>query len=258
MRPVWRSGAMPGSKKEKYRMEYIDMHSHILPGLDDGSKNMEMTLAMLRVAVEEGIGTIYTTPHCMPGKGHPTLAKVEERICLVQEAAEAEGIQITLKKGTEYYYIEEMSEWMEEGKIITLGDSHCVLVEFEPYAEEKYIRNAVREILGFGYQPVIAHVERYRNLMERKFAAIQWMREIGALIQVNCASVTGDNGFTTKQNVKSLLKNGLVDFVSTDAHRPEGRAPYIEKCAELLRRKYGDIYAAELTGGNARRFLTHN
>ena len=52
-------------------MEYIDMHSHILPGLDDGSKNMEMTLAMLRVAVEEGIGTIYTTPHCMPGKGHP-------------------------------------------------------------------------------------------------------------------------------------------------------------------------------------------
>ena len=91
--------------------------------------------------------------------------------------------------------------------------------------------------------------------MERKFAAIQWMREIGALIQVNCNSVTGDNGFTTKQNVKSLLKNGLVDFVSTDAHRPEGRAPYIEKCAETLRKKYGDIYAAELTGGNARRFL---
>lgn len=63
----------------------------------------------------------------------------------------------------------------------------------------KYIRNAVREIMGFGYQPVIAHVERYRNLMERKFAAIQWMREIGALIQVNCASVTGDNGFTTNR-----------------------------------------------------------
>ena len=74
----------------------------------------------------------------MPGKGHPTLAKVEERIRLVQEAAAAEGIQIILKKGTEYYYIEEMSEWMEEGKIITLGASNCVLVEFEPYAEEKY------------------------------------------------------------------------------------------------------------------------
>ena len=236
-------------------MEYIDIHSHILPGLDDGSKNMEMTLAMLRLAGEEGIGTIYATPHCMPGKGHPTLAKVEERIHLVQEAAEKEGIHILLKKGTEYYYIEEMLEWMEEGKIITLGDSNCVLVEFEPYAEGKYIRNAVREILGFGYQPVIAHVERYQNLMERKFAAIQWMREVGALIQVNCASVTGDNGFHTKQNVKSLLKNGLVDFVSTDAHRPEGRAPYIEKCAETLRKKYGDIYAAELTGGNARRFL---
>ncbi len=246
-----------GIKKEKHYMEYIDIHSHILPGLDDGSKNMDMTLAMLRVAEDEGIKTIYATPHCMPGKGHPSLEKVEERIRLVQEACVDEDIHITLKKGTEYYYIEEMLEWMEEGKIITLGDSNCVLTEFEPYAEEKYIRNAVREILGFGYQPVIAHVERYRNLMERKFSAIQWMREVGALIQVNCASVTGDNGFTTKQNVKSLLKNGLVDFVSTDAHRPEGRAPYIEKCAEILRRKYGDVYAAELTGGNARRFLMH-
>lgn len=80
-------------------MEYIDMHSHILPGMDDGSKNMEMTLAMLRVAEEEGISTIYTTPHCMPGKGRPTLAKVEEKIRLVQEMAVNEGIHITLKKG---------------------------------------------------------------------------------------------------------------------------------------------------------------
>ena len=236
-------------------MKYIDIHSHVLPGMDDGSKNMEMTLAMLAVAKNEGIGTIYATPHCMPGKGHPSQEKVLEKIRTIQKACEEAGIDIVLKKGTEYYYIEEMLEWMEEGNIITLGDSNCVLVEFEPYAEEKYIRNAVREILGYGYQPVIAHVERYQNLMERKFTAIQWMREVGALIQINCASVTGDNGFHTKQNVKSLLKNGLVDFVSTDAHRPEGRAPYIEKCAEILRRKYGDIYAGELTGGNAIRFL---
>ena len=83
-------------------MEYIDMHSHILPGLDDGSKNMEMTLAMLRVAVEEGIGTIYTTPHCMPGKGHPTLAKVEERIRLVKNHSQAQVHQISLKPCTEY------------------------------------------------------------------------------------------------------------------------------------------------------------
>lgn len=244
-----------GDKRRTYHMEYIDIHSHILPGMDDGSKSMDMTLAMLQVAEAEGIGTIYTTPHCMPGKGHPSLQKIETRIRQVQDMCAKEGINITLRKGTEYYYIEEMLEWMEEGKIITLGDSNCVLVEFEPYAEEKYIRNAVREILGYGYQPVIAHVERYQNLMERKFTAIQWMREVGALIQVNCASITGDNGFHTKQNVKSLLKNGLVDFVSTDAHRPEGRAPYIEKCADILRKKYGDIYAAELTGGNARRLL---
>lgn len=236
-------------------MKYTDMHSHILPGMDDGSKSMEMTLAMLRIACQEGIGTIYTTPHCMPGKGHPTQEKVERRIRQVQEAAESEGISIELRKGTEYYYMEEMLEWLEEGSIITLGGSQCVLVEFEPIAEATYIRNAVREILGFNYQPVIAHVERYASLMKNNFSTLKEMKEMGALIQINCDSVTHAGSLHTKQSVKKLLKQGMVDFVSTDSHRDHGRAPYMEKCAEILKRKYGENYAKALTGGNAGEYL---
>ena len=213
-------------------MEYIDMHSHILPGLDDGSKNMDMTLAMLRVAEEEGIRTIYTTPHCMPGKGHPTLAKVEEKIHLVQEMAAAEGIQITLKKGTEYYYIEEMSEWMEEGKIITLGDSNCVLVEFEPYAEEKYIHNAVREILGFGYQPVIAHVDRYLDWYTREdYAALFSFSD--CLYQINMEALADR---AARKFVLRLAKEGYPLLPGSDAHNTEKRRPNFDE-AELLFRK---------------------
>ena len=236
-------------------MKYIDMHSHILPAMDDGSKSMEMTLAMLRIAEKEGIGTIYATPHCMPGKGHPTLKKVEERIQQVSEAAWDEGIDIELKKGTEYYYIEEMLEWLEEGNVITLGDSQCILVEFEPIAEKTYIRNAVREILGFNYRPVIAHVERYPSLMEKNFSTMSEMKEMGALIQINCDSVINARNWNTKRLIRKMLQMGIVDFVSTDSHRDHGRAPYMEKCASVLTKKYGETYARALTGGNAEKYL---
>ncbi len=236
-------------------MKYTDMHSHILPGMDDGSKSMEMTLAMLRIARQEGIGTIYATPHCMPGKGHPTQEKVEQRISQVQEAARDEGISIELRKGTEYYYREEMLEWLEEGSIITLGGSQCVLVEFEPIAEATYIRNAIREILGFNYRPVIAHVERYASLMKNNFSTLKEMREMGALVQINCSSVTDAGSLRAKQLMKKLLKQQMADFVSTDSHRDHGRAPYMEKCADILRRKYGENYAEALTGGNAGNYL---
>lgn len=236
-------------------MNYIDMHSHILPAMDDGSKSMEMTLAMLRIAEQEGIGTIYATPHCMPGKGHPTLKKVEERIQQVSEAAWNEGIDIELKKGTEYYYVEEMLEWLEDGNVITLGDSQCILVEFEPIAERTYIRNAIREILGFNYQPVIAHVERYPSLMEKNFSTLSEMKEMGALIQVNCDSVINAKNWNTKRMIKKILQMELVDFVSTDSHRDHGRAPYMKKCADALAKKYGESYARALTGGNAEKYL---
>lgn len=236
-------------------MNYIDMHSHILPAMDDGSKSMEMTLAMLRIAQQEGIGIIYATPHCMPGKGHPTQEKVETRIGQVFEAAREEGISVELRKGTEYYYVEDMLDWLEEGKIITLGDSQCVLVEFEPIAEATYIRNAVREILGFNYRPVLAHVERYPSLAKNNFSTLKEMKELGALVQINCDSVTSAGSWNTKKMVKSLLKQEMVDFVSTDSHRDQGRAPYMEKCAAVLNKKYGEDYARALTGGNAGKYL---
>ena len=103
-------------------MKYIDMHSHILPAMDDGSKSMDMTLAMLRIAEREGIGTIYTTPHCMPGKGHPTLERVERRI--------QPFLTLAFSSSSEMHATLEMLEWLEEGNVITLGGSQCILVEF--------------------------------------------------------------------------------------------------------------------------------
>ena len=235
-------------------MGYIDMHSHILPGMDDGSRSMGQTLRMLETAVSEGITTMIATPHNMPGKGCPPGSVVRRKVDELRRTVEQEGIPLEILAGTEYYYREEVLDILDSEDAVTLGNSDCVLVEFEPLAERNYIRNALRNILGLGYRPVIAHVERYAKLME-DISLLTDMRKNGILVQVNAMSVTGDNGRQAKKDVRNLLKKGLVDFVATDAHSDGRRGPYMEKCAEVLYRKCGTEYADRLLFGNAEAFL---
>lgn len=235
-------------------MGYIDIHSHILPGMDDGSRSMGQTLRMLEIAVAEGTTTMIATPHNMPGKGCPPGSVVRRKVEELRRTTEQEGIPIEIIAGTEYYYREDVLDILESGDAVTMGNSDCVLVEFEPLAEKAYIRNALRNILGLGYTPVIAHVERYVKLMG-DIAVLEDCRKMGILIQVNAASVTGDNGRQAKKDTKTLLKKELVDFVATDAHSDGRRAPYIKKCADILYKKYDAEYADELLFGNAEAFL---
>ena len=235
-------------------MGYIDIHSHILPGMDDGSRSMEQTLRMLEIAVSEGITAMLATPHNMPGKGCPPAGVVRRKAEELRRITEKEGIQIEIMTGTEYYYRGDVLDILESGDVVTLGNSDCVLVEFEPMAERNYIRNALRNILGLGYTPVIAHVERYAKLMDDT-AVLNDIKKNGVLIQVNAMSVTGDNGRQSRKDVKGLLKKGLVDFIGTDAHSDGRRAPYMKKCADILYRKYGTAYADALLFGNAEAIL---
>ncbi len=235
-------------------MGYIDMHSHILPGMDDGSRSIGQTLRMLEIAVSEGITAMIATPHNMPGKGCPPGSVVRRKVEELRRTVEQENIPMEIAAGTEYYYREEVLDILEDGDCVTLGNSDCVLVEFEPMAERTYIRNALRNILGLGYTPVIAHVERYAKLMEDA-SVLYDMRKNGILVQVNAMSVTGDNGRQAKKDVRGLLKKGLVDFVATDAHSDGRRAPFMEKCAETLYKKYGAEYADRLLFGNAEAYL---
>lgn len=233
---------------------YIDIHSHVLPGLDDGSQSMEQSLAMLRIACEQGIETIVATPHNMPGKGRPDRERVEEEVRRLQKAAVERGIPVRLSQGCEYYYREEILEELEEGKGIPLGSSDCVLVEFGVQEETRYIRNAVRAIRDIGYYPVIAHVERYERLIG-DIETLADIRKMGACLQVNASSVIGKNGRKTKEKVKKILKAGLADVIGTDAHSDGRRGPYLKECAACLYRKYPSDYADSLLYGTAAKWL---
>lgn len=235
-------------------MSYIDIHSHILPGLDDGSRSMQQSLEMLRIAEKEGIDLIIATPHNMPGKGQPSLKRVRECAERLQYEASLEGIQIPILIGTEYYFREEVLETLEDENGIRMNDSEYVLVEFEPMVEKIYFRNALREILATGHRPIVAHVERYAKIMKDKPMLLD-LKKMGALIQVNAASVIGGNGRLAKKDVKWLLKQRIVDFVATDAHSNGRRAPFMRKCAKYLYKKYNAEYVDDLLYGNAEYYL---
>lgn len=236
---------------------FIDIHSHILPGLDDGARSIEQSLEMLQIAYEEGIDLIIATPHNMPGKGQPSLEVVQSRAEKLQEIAEKEGIPISIVIGTEHYFREEVLEALEDEEGITMNGSGYVLLEFEPMVEKTYFRNTLRDVLGTGHQPIVAHVERYANVMKDK-SMLNDLKKMGVLLQVNAASVIGDNGRLAKKDVKWMLKQGLVDFVATDAHSHGRRAPYMQKCARYLYKKYDEQYVNELLYGNAQKYLLND
>lgn len=229
----------------------IDTHCHILPGLDDGSKSMEESLEMLQIAYDEGIRTMIATPHNMPGKGRHPKERIEKRLEELKAAAKEKGIQMKLLLGTEYFYREEVIEYFEDEKIIPLADSRCVLVEFDPTVDRTYVKNAIREVLAQDYVPIIAHVERYMQLMEKKQEAVEELRTMGALIQVNCGSIMGSLGWRTKWNTRSLLKRGLVDLLGTDAHSAKRRAPRMAECAKYLKKTYDQAYVVRLLTAEA-------
>lgn len=238
-------------------MGYIDMHSHILPGLDDGAQSMNETLEMLRIACREGITHIIATPHYKSDRFPANAERLRDTMAKVQQAAAKEDIPIVLHAGNEIYYNSELEEKFDSGALCTMGDSEYVLVEFSPFESYKYIRNAMEDIMGLGYTPILAHVERY-ECMCKDNKCVAELKAMGCDIQVNASSVTGDNGWRIKHFVHKLIKEELVDYIGTDAHNTEGRKPAMKKCASYLYKKCSRSYADALLFGNAReRLLEH-
>lgn len=235
-------------------MGYVDIHTHVLPGLDDGSRDMEQSLEMLRIARAEGITDIIATPHYKRGSFRGDREEVSRGLERLRRAARNEGLKLRIYPGTEIYYHSELEEKLERGEILTLNHTDYVLVEFSPFENYFYIRNAAEDILGMGYRPVLAHVERYRCLLKEAEKVLE-LKAMGCDIQVNAASVTGDCGLAAKRFVRNLLKKKLVDYLGTDAHNTGGRRPAMKKCAEILYKKYDGEYAEAVLEGNARRRL---
>lgn len=233
---------------------YIDIHSHILPGIDDGAKDETESLEMLKIAAEAGVRAVIATPHFHYRRGHATPAQVKTTALKMQELLDERNIPLQIYTGNELYYTHELVEIVKAGEALTMADSDYVLLEFSVGTDRRKIQNAVYQFLCEGYNPIIAHIERYAAFQKHP-EFVGEIYEMGAYYQVNADSLYGNASWNVKRFTKKLIKNDNVAFLATDAHDSVQRSPKFEKALEWIAKKYGEAQIEEYLIGNPNKIL---
>ncbi|MGL5820927.1 MAG: tyrosine-protein phosphatase [Sarcina sp.] len=198
----------------------IDLHTHIIPEIDDGSKSEEMTLEMLKLAEKSGTKQIVLTPHYFKGKYMVPMEEVKLKLEYMKNLINQNNIDIELFCGQEVYFTLSILEDFKNGLIGTINDSKYMLIEFNLSRfdfEINDILDILYELKIKGIIPIIAHPERYRDFQKAP-EKINDFIEMGCLFQLNAGSITGILGSDSKKLAKILLKNGIYSFIGSDAH----------------------------------------
>ena len=203
--------------KRKILTPKVDLHSHIIPNIDDGAQSIEQSLAMLDKLIRLGYKKCITTPHIHP-KYPNTAQKIKEEYEKLKTELVNQGIPIALEVAAEYYVDELfLNKLRTDSKLLTVGDE-LLLVECSFINKPFNFQPIMLELMHKGYKPVLAHPERYQFLEEN----IDWLealKHIGVLFQVTLGSIGGGYGKKPEQISKTLLKNRMVDFLGSDFHR---------------------------------------
>ena len=232
----------------------IDIHSHVLPEVDDGARNWDMCLEMLKRSAESGVKAVIATPHYIPFRPGIPAEKIQELCQEVQEKLYTKmGIAMDIYAGHEIYYSVGVIERLKKGEALTLAGSRCILVEFKPNVPYAVISQAVKEFRAEGYVPVLAHVERYLCL--QKAGRIEELEEGGALFQMNVEAFQGGMFDGESRWAKKLLLNESIDFLASDMHNLSGRPPMSEEQLTWIQKKLSPEYQEKLLGGNAKHLL---
>lgn len=213
----------------------IDIHAHILPGIDDGAKEIYDTLAMAELAVESGVRAVVATPHCnLPGM-YENFFKDEyiKIFTAAKQAIEDEGIPLELYPGMEVFATDDLPDLLVNKKIMPINQSRYVLIEFHFEEDPDFVMDVLKRVKDVGAKPVIAHAERYEFVQEYPQLVYE-MRKEGYVIQANKGSFMGRFGKTAKHTAYELLEHNLINVVASDAHSPHYRTTYLRDAYEEL------------------------
>lgn len=198
----------------------IDVHSHILPGIDDGARSIEETCEMLRESYIAGFRTVISTSHYLEGKYISNKQQKEKYIQLLQNILIKEKIDIKVCNGTEVYSNINTLSLIKEGTVATLNNSRYVLIELPMNQNNIYFKQIIYDLVSMGYIPIIAHPERYIYVQNNPNIVSDWI-ELGSLLQANYGSFIGMYGKNAQKTVIKLLKHNTIHFLGSDCHRAE-------------------------------------
>lgn len=265
------------ARKFTYDWTMIDIHNHMVFGVDDGSKNLEMSMEMLKMAHDDEIWDVILTPHYSPRRGRAPYELILRNYKELKRRVAKEMPELNLYLGREVYCssdifddIENVKnpetinfeyEWGQEDDYkndyrmkdlmgIRMCGTRNILLEFSFVSDFETIKRGVTDCFLAGFQPIVAHVERYACIAENPML-IEELREMGAFIQINADSLFARGRSATRRCAKKLIKNYLVDFVASDAHNLTSRVPILSKARDYVRAKCGEDYTRNIFRENA-------
>lgn len=236
----------------------IDLHSHILPNIDDGSKSLEESIAIIKQAVSNGVTDIIVTPHFILGSSYNKEKSANKKLLAdLKKRVEAENLSINLHLGNEIFVDIEMVSLLKKKKIASLNDSRYVLFELPMNNEYKNIKKTLFDLQSVGYIPIIAHPERYRIVKENPQIVEEW-QEAGAVFQSNIGSLFGRYGKEAKNTLITLLKHEAVSFIASDIHHScDTFYEDIPKLKKMLKKMLKEDYVEELLELNGKKVLNN-
>jgi protein-tyrosine phosphatase len=216
----------------------IDLHCHLLPGIDDGATDLETALAMAKIAVADGVEIIACTPHITPGVYDNQGPDIALAIISLQAALDAAGIPLQLTCGADAHLAPELGQGLRSGRVPSLGGSRYFLLEPPHHVAPPRLDLAVQDLLDQGYVPVITHPERL-TWIEDHYNQMKALVGAGAWLQITAGSLTGRFGPRPRYWAERMVDEGLTHILATDAHNLRNRAPHLAEGREAVAARLG-------------------
>ena len=220
----------------------IDLHCHILPGVDDGAQTPEQALDMARLAVDAGVATIAATPHTNIARMFENYAsdELDARFTALRTLLKQQNIPLEIVTGAEIYFDGDVADMLRRGTVPTLGGTRYPLVEFSFHDRPSRVLDGLESLLDAGYTPIIAHPERYRFVQRDPGGLLPVFADMGCVLQINRGSPLGRFGEGALRVSRRMLEIGLVHLVASDAHSDTASTPWLADIRAFLRDTYGD------------------
>lgn len=232
----------------------IDMHSHILPGIDDGSQSIEESIKIIKEAKEAGFTEIVSTSHYIEETYKSSKHEREELIENINKELERENIDIKIYNGAEAYISTNLTELIQKEELPTINESKYLLMELPMHSQILYLDNIIYNLKTNGITPIIAHPERY-SYVQKNPKVLQDLINKGVLFQANYGSIIGRYGKDAEKTVKKLLKNNMIHFLGTDTHRSGSVYIQMDKILKKLEKLIGKEKLEILSKTNPQRVL---
>lgn len=234
----------------------IDIHHHIIYGVDDGAKDFEMSCGMAEKAVKNDVNAIVCTSHCTPGHHKFKWDVYLSHLQKLQDEINNRGYKLVLFPGCEVLYTDDAPTLANKGEIPLLGQSRSMLVEFLPSVTWDRIEHAALDIGNAGLQMVVAHVERYVCLRDDMSLLEALHDHFGAYCQMNASTVIKSHGLFGDRWARYVLKNEYIDVVASDSHNLTSRSCQMSEARDVIARDYGKAVAKRLLVDTPKRILS--